>query len=242
LAEILTYHVLAGEYDAAAVVGRAGDPSPATVQGQNLWVSVEDGRVFINAGTKTVAEVILTDILATNGVIHGIDYVLFPLDIVDTAIAAGFDVLVAALVATETDEYCAHHVDPPCPAKLVTALRGDGPFTVFAPTDEAFAKLLADLGITAEELLANPDLAKILLYHVLAGEYDSADVVGWDGGNTPATLQGGTISVDVVNDVVVLNEHTPYPANVLAVDIFATNGVIHVIDGVLIPQLAAHSG
>ena len=227
--------MLAGEYDAADVVGWADTASPATVQGQNLWVSVVVGRVFINAGTDSVAEVILTDILTTNGIIHAIDYVLLPLDIVDTAIAAGFDTLVAALAATESDTYCAAHVDLPCPAKLVTALRGDGPFTVFAPTDEAFDELLADLGITAGELLENPNLANILAYHVLAGEYDAADVVGWDGGTTPATLEGSTISVDVVDSTVVLNKETDYPADIQVVDIFATNGVIHAIDGVLIP-------
>ena len=106
--------MLAGEYDAADVVGWAGAPSPATLQGQNLWVSVVDGRVFINAGTDSVAEVILTDIQTTNGIIHAIDAVLLPLDIVDTAIAAGFDTLVAALSATEGT------------SNLVTALRGDG--------------------------------------------------------------------------------------------------------------------
>jgi uncharacterized surface protein with fasciclin (FAS1) repeats len=254
LVEILTYHVLAGEYDAADVVGWAGAPSPATVQGQNLWVSVVDGRVFINAGTDSVAEVILTDILTTNGIIHVIDAVLLPLDIVDTAIAAGFDVLVAALIATESDAYCAAHVDSQCPAKLVTALRGDGPFTVFAPTDEAFAELFDDLGITRDEFLADPggveiltyseqsDLVKILTYHVLAGEYDAADVVGWDGGTTPPTLEGSTISVDVGDSTVVLDKDTNYPADIVAVDVFATNGVIHVIDGVLIPTPAAHAG
>jgi len=249
LVEVPTYHVLAGEYDAADVVGWADGPSPATVQGQNLWVSVEGDRVFINAGTDSVAEVILTDILTTNGIIHAIDAVLLPLDIVDTAIAAGFDTLVAALAATEGE--CAHHVDSQCPANLVTALRGDGPFTVFAPTDEAFDELFDDLGITGDELLDDPDgveiltypeqsdLVRVLTYHVLAGEYDAADVVGWDGGTTPATLEGSMISVDVANSTVVLDKDTDHPADIVVADIFATNGIIHAIDGVLIPRPAA---
>jgi uncharacterized surface protein with fasciclin (FAS1) repeats len=83
---------------------------------------------------------------------------------------------------------------------------------------------------------------KVLTYHVLAGEYDAAAVVGWDGGTTPATLEGSEISVDVVNSTVVLNKDTDFPADIVVVDIFATNGIIHVIDGVLIPPPAALAG
>jgi uncharacterized surface protein with fasciclin (FAS1) repeats len=87
-----------------------------------------------------------------------------------------------------------------------------------------------------------PDLVKVLTYHVLAGEYDAAAVVGWDGGTTPATLEGSTISVDVVQGTVVLDKDTDHPADIVVVDVFATNGVIHVIDGVLIPTPAALAG
>ena len=223
LTQILTYHVLAGEYDAADVVGWAGAPSPATLQGQNLWVSVVDGRVFINAGTDSVAEVILTDIQTTNGIIHAIDAVLLPLDIVDTAIAAGFDTLVAALSATEGT------------SNLVTALQGPGPFTVFAPTDDAFGKLPAG---TIDTLLADPggQLTQILTYHVIAKDpaLDAAAVIALDGKETPKTLQGSTISVDVVDGKVVLNRRHNNATVVLA-DVIATNGIIHAIDMVLTP-------
>jgi len=136
----------------------------------------------------------------------------------------------------------------------VTALRGDGPFTVFAPTDEAFAELFDDLGITGDEFLGDPegveiltypeqsDLVRVLTYHVLAGEYGAADVVGWDGGTTPATLEGSMISVDVVNGTVVLDKDTDHPADIVVVDVLATNGIIHAIDGVLIPRPAALAG
>jgi uncharacterized surface protein with fasciclin (FAS1) repeats len=223
LTQILTYHVLAGEYDATDAVGWAGAPSPATLQGQNLWVSVVDGRVFINAGTDSVAEVILTDIQTTNGIIHAIDAVLLPLDIVDTAIAAGFDTLVAALSATEGT------------SNLVTALRGDGPFTVFAPTDDAFGKLPAG---TIDTLLADPggQLTDILTYHVIAEDpaLDAAAVIVLDGKETPKTLEGSTISVDVVGGEVVLNQATNN-ATVVLPDVIATNGIIHAIDMVLTP-------
>jgi uncharacterized surface protein with fasciclin (FAS1) repeats len=131
-------------------------------------------------------------------------------DIVDTAVAAGsFKTLAAALTAGD----------------LIQTLKGKGPFTVFAPTDEAFAKLPAG---TLEALKADRNaLRNILLYHVVAGEVTAAQVVGL---SSATTLQGGTISIQV-NGGVVLNGTT----NVIATDVFATNGVIHVIDSVLLP-------
>jgi uncharacterized surface protein with fasciclin (FAS1) repeats len=132
-------------------------------------------------------------------------------DIVDTAIAAGdFSTLVAAVQAAGLEE----------------TLRGDGPFTVFAPTDAAFAALPAG---TLESLLADPEaLADILLYHVVAGEVLAADVVGL----TSATAANGdTIEIEVVDGTVVLNGSS----NVVATDVMASNGVIHVIDAVILP-------
>jgi uncharacterized surface protein with fasciclin (FAS1) repeats len=242
LTDILTYHVASGAVPASEVVKLS---SVETLNGQDIWISVVDGKVILNPGTPSEAEVIITDVYASNGVIHVIDAVLLPLDIVDTAIAAGFDTLVAALAATEGQ--CAHHVDSQCPANLLTALRGEGPFTVFAPTDEAFAKLFDDLGITGDELLGDPDgveiltypeqsdLVEILTYHVLAGEYDAADVVGWAGGPSPATVQGQNLWVSVVDGRVFINAGTDSVAEVILTDILTTNGIIHVIDAVLLP-------
>ena len=137
------------------------------------------------------------------------------MDIVETATAAGdFTTLVAAVEA----------------AGLVETLQGDGPYTVFAPTDEAFATALDDLGLTAEELLADTEtLTSILTYHVVEGEVPAADVVTLDGQEVP-TVNGASILVGVDGDTVTVND-----ATVTATDIFATNGVIHVIDGVLLP-------
>ena len=131
-------------------------------------------------------------------------------DIVDTAISAGtFETLVAAVKA----------------AGLVDTLKGDGPFTVFAPNDEAFAKLPEG---TVESLLENPEkLAAILTYHVVAGKNVASDVVAKD---KLATVQGQSLTVDTTNGVTVGG------AKVIATDIEASNGVIHVIDTVLIPQ------
>jgi transforming growth factor-beta-induced protein len=135
-------------------------------------------------------------------------------DIVDTAVASGeFPTLVAALQA----------------ADLVDTLKGEGPFTVFAPTEEAFADALEALGVTAEELLANPDLASILTYHVVPGNVPAADVVGLDGQEVE-TVNGATVTIGVDGETVTVND-----ATVVTTDIMASNGVIHVIDTVLLP-------
>ena len=135
--------------------------------------------------------------------------------IVDVAIENGsFTTLVAAIEA----------------AGLVDTLSGDGPFTVFAPTDDAFAAALDALGLTAEELLADTEtLSSILTYHVVADEVPSSVVVTLDG-QSVATVNGAEVTVAVDGDTVMVNE-----ATVTAVDVAASNGVIHVIDTVLLP-------
>jgi len=133
-------------------------------------------------------------------------------DIIDTAVAAGsFKTLAAALTA----------------ANLVGTLKGAGPFTVFAPTDDAFAKLPAG---TVESLLNDiPKLTAILTYHVIAGQVMAADVMTMDG-QAAATVNGATLAIST-KDGVKLNDTT----NVVTTDIACTNGVIHVIDSVLLP-------
>jgi transforming growth factor-beta-induced protein len=136
------------------------------------------------------------------------------LDIVDTAVADGrFTTLAAALGA----------------AGLVDTLKGEGPFTVFAPTDEAFAQLPAG---TVEALLEDiPQLTDILLYHVVPGKVMAADVVGLDGQEAGTALEGQSIAISIVDGKVFLNE----TVEVIITDIETTNGVIHVIDAVLLP-------
>jgi uncharacterized surface protein with fasciclin (FAS1) repeats len=135
-------------------------------------------------------------------------------DIVETAIAAGsFETLVAAVQA----------------AGLVETLQGDGPFTVFAPTDEAFAKLPAG---TVEGLLNDiPTLTNILLYHVVPGKVMAAQVTD---GLTVATVQGSDVTFTVADGAVKIND-----ANITATDIETSNGVIHVIDSVILPPTDA---
>lgn len=135
-------------------------------------------------------------------------------DIVDTAIAAGnFKTLVAAVKA----------------AGLVETLKSTGPFTLFAPTDEAFAKLPAG---TVEALLKNPEKLKgILTYHVVSGKVMAADVVKM---KTAKTVQGGSVMIRTKNGKVMVDQ-----ANVVKTDIVTDNGVIHVIDTVMMPKARA---
>ncbi len=139
-------------------------------------------------------------------------------DIVDTAAGAGsFTTLTAAIQA----------------AGLEDTLRGDGPFTVFAPTDEAF-EALPDGAL--DELLAEPegDLSQILQYHVVAGEVFAADVLEMDGA-TVDTVQGGTFTIEIDGDQVILVDTAGNRVTVTDTDIEASNGVIHVVDTVLSP-------
>jgi uncharacterized surface protein with fasciclin (FAS1) repeats len=120
-------------------------------------------------------------------------------------------------------------------AGLVETLEGTGPFTVFAPTNAAFEQALIDLGITVDELLASPDLGAILTYHVVAGKLMAADVVAAinAGGGTAVvdTVNGESITVELIGGDVVING----TATVIQTDLEADNGVVHVIDAVLLP-------
>lgn len=207
LTDILLYHVVSGEVLAEDVVALA---EAETLLGENVAIKVEDGMVYIND-----AQVIITDIVASNGVIHVIDTVLLPPaeslgTVVDIAIADGrFETLVAAVTA----------------AGLAETLSGEGPFTVFAPTDDAFAKLPEG---TVEALLNDiPALTDILLYHVVDGKVLAEDVVAL---REAQTLSGKYVDIRVEEGMVYLND-----AQVVITDIMADNGVIHVIDTVLLP-------
>lgn len=170
-------------------------------------------------GKKLLAGGVLAAVLAVAGAINSthaaVNEPLKPADIVDTAVGAGqFKTLAAALEA----------------AGLIDALKGAGPFTVFAPTDEAFAKLPAG---TLESLLRPENrekLKSILLYHVVSGNVPASKVVKMNG-HSVKTLQGSSITVSTKHGVRVDD------AKVTQTDIEASNGVIHVIDTVLMPKM-----
>lgn len=209
LVSVLTYHVVPGKVLAADVVKIT---AAGTVNGQRVDVAVKDGGVKIDAAT-----VVKTDIACSNGVIHVIDSVLMPStdNIPATADKAGvFKTLLAAAGA----------------AGLVDALSGEGPLTVFAPTDEAFAKLPKG---TVETLLKPENkgkLADILKLHVVSGRVFSTDLIK---AKEAKSLQGGLLKLAIVDGKAKVNG-----AGLVTTDVDASNGVIHIIDTVILPAAA----
>jgi uncharacterized surface protein with fasciclin (FAS1) repeats len=210
LAQILLYHVVAGQALSASL---SDGQTITTLQGEDITVTIGMNGVMINGATVVVA-----DITATNGVVHVIDAVLLPpapqptTTVVDVIVNSDVhNTLEAAVVA----------------AGLVETLSGTGPFTVFAPTDAAFAALPAG---TVETLLADPTgtLTQILLYHVVGAQALSTDLTN---GQTVVTLQGQSVTVTINAEGVFINN-----VQVTVADIVTDNGVIHVIDAVLLPE------
>jgi uncharacterized surface protein with fasciclin (FAS1) repeats len=221
LIDIVSFHAYDGELRAADVIALGGTAA-TMLNDKDLRIDVIDGSVILSFEGNREALVIETDILATNGVIHVIDAVLDPddatEDIVDTAVANGnFTTLVTAVTA----------------ADLVDTLKGDGPLTVFAPTDAAFDALPEG---TLEALLADiPTLTNILRYHVYNGSVLAADAIALDGMDV-GMLNGADMSVDVDVADVVLNLGGNRPATVTITNVLCSNGTIHVIDAVLDPD------
>lgn len=207
LQAILKYHVVAGKLMAKDVMNLSG---AETLNGQRLDFKSQGSNVMIDT-----AKVVKADVKASNGLIHVIDTVVLPSskNIVETAqSAATFNTLLTA--AKE--------------AGLADALANGGPFTVFAPTDEAFAKL----GQSTIQSLLQPEnrdkLASILKYHVVSGRVYSNQAL--EAGKAK-TLQGQSIQVAASGGQARVNN-----ARILTTDLDATNGVIHVIDTVILPE------
>ena len=209
LGEILQYHAVAG----AAMSGDLTDGQEIeTLLGENVTVTINAEGVFVNDAQVTAA-----DIEAGNGVVHVIDAVLLPPapetnTVVDVIVNSEDHTLLEAAVIE---------------AGLVGVLSAEGPFTVFAPTDSAITVLVAALEITAEDLLALPNLGEILKYHVVAGAAMSSDLTD---GQEIETLLGSNVTVTINAEGVFIND-----AQVTVADIEADNGVVHVIDAVLLP-------
>jgi uncharacterized surface protein with fasciclin (FAS1) repeats len=216
LTAVLTYHVLSAKVDSTAVAGQLGLPV-ATVQGGILKVERQGSTLQITDGRNRTSTVTATDTLASNGVIHTINRVILPADknIVQTAQSlSDFSILVEAVVA----------------ANLAATLSGSGPFTVFAPTNAAFAALLTELNLSKEALLADTALlTRVLTYHVLPSRVLKAQV---PVGAAITTVEGGTFTV---NSNLAITDQRNRPSQIGATDVFTSNGVIHVIDRVLLP-------
>ncbi len=208
LTGILLYHVVGSKVLSSALSNGMKAP---TVYGDELTVSISGAGIFINDAMVTIA-----DIETRNGIVHVIDAVLIPeaprpatvVDIITGS--ADHQTLAAAVTA----------------AGLVETLQGEGPFTVFAPTDAAFAALPEG---TVAALLDDPsgDLTDILLYHVVAAKAMSGDL---SDGQEIATVFGDNITVTINNGGVFIND-----SQVTVADLEAENGVVHVIDAVLLP-------
>lgn len=213
LTPILLYHVVSGNVTSADLsTGYVETLNSLGPDGTNvaLQVDVTSGVVLNNSVNVTSA-----DIAATNGYVHVIDKVLVPPTVVDLAINnSDFSILVDAVVK----------------ADLATTLSGDGPFTVFAPTNAAFEALFTELGVSGIDDLTASDLTPILLYHVVSGNVRSTDLSS--GG--VQTLQGVEIDFDLTSGVTIDGLNS-VGTNVVLVDIQGSNGVVHVIDKVLLP-------
>lgn len=209
LTNILTYHAVAGT---ALSSDLSNGQMIMTIQGQDVTVTIDNGNVFINNAQVTVA-----DIIATNGVVHVIDAVLLPEQTVSNGTVVDIIVNSPEHTTLETAVLA---------AGLAGTLSGTGPFTVFAPTDAAFAAVPTS---TLNALLADPNglLTDVLLHHVVGAAAFSSDLSNGQvvptlfGDNVVVTITGGNVSID--------------NANVITADIEATNGVVHVIDAVLVP-------
>lgn len=215
LTAVLTYHVLGSKIEESGIaLGKA----ITTVQKGVFKVEKPGGVLTITDGRNRTSKIITTNVQASNGVVHIIDKVILPANknIVETAQSApaSFSILVEAVIA----------------ANLQGTLASTGPFTVFAPTNDAFAAALTELGVTKAALFANVELLKkVLTYHVVSGRVLKADIPP-----TPITsFQGETFSI---SSAFALTDQRGRVANITATDVFASNGVIHVINKVILPK------
>ena len=221
LTAVLKYHVLGSKVVLADVpVGKA----ITSLQGGVFKIEV-DGGPAITDGRNRKSNITQTDIRASNGVIHVIDKVILPANktIVETAQSiSDFSILVEAVVA----------------AGLVGTLNSAGPFTVFAPTNAAFAAALTELKLTKAELLASPLLGDILKYHVVAGRVLKAEVP--IGADIPTVL--GATETLRISATLAITDEARRSSNITATDVFTSNGVIHVLNKVILPSAFATAG
>lgn len=215
LTAVLTYHVVPGKVERRQIpLGKA----ITTVQGGIFKIDTVGTGLTITDGRNRKPTILVTDIQASNGVVHVVDRVLLPADknIVQTAQSLPqLSILVEAVLA----------------ANLQGTLSGAGPFTVFAPTNDAFAALLAELNISKAALLANTALlTQVLTYHVVPGRVLLADV---PIGANIATVQGNTLRI---NADLTITDQRGRITKIALTDVLTTNGVVHVIDRVILPR------
>ena len=210
LKPILLNHVISGNVKSADIATGYALTVNNSGPGQNFV------KVFINKSSTVMVDgstVTTADVMTSNGTIHVIDKVILPSSVVGHAINnPDFSILVEAVVK----------------AGLVNALSSEGPFTVFAPTNQAFTNLFNTLGVSGIADLTADQLTPILLYHVVSGNVVASQVTS---GNVPTLKEGSSISIEASGMGVKINGNS----SVIATDVQGTNGVIHAIDAVLLP-------
>ncbi|WP_081659294.1 fasciclin domain-containing protein [Pedobacter glucosidilyticus] len=217
LVSILTYHVVGSGITSSAIPTAANTPVE-TLAETDVFVTKDQRGVFVNG-----AQVVQADVQASNGIIHVINKVLMPAvgNIVQAAQGnANLSYLVAAVLRASEGT-----------TNVAEALSAAGPLTVFAPTNQAFIN--ANFATVAAIQQADPaTLTSILTYHVVQGRVLSTDLTE---GATPATLNGGRVTITLSGGAKVKGVGNATPSNITAADIITTNGVVHVIDQVLLP-------
>lgn len=237
LTEVLTYHLVAGKYDSKKLMKLieqgGGSAILKTVSGNILTVSMNDTNTGITLTDARGATSIVTiaDVYQSNGVIHVVDTVLSPsfphIDIVDNA--AHFAELTMQVEALKA-------------AGLFATLKGEGPFTIFSPTNDAYRKLPIEM----RDSLLKPEnkdrLAMILNYHVVVGKYDSKKLrilIKQGGGSAKLKTVSGRnliIKINHMNNGIILVDERKNTANVTSVDNYQSNGILYIIDTVLMPS------
>lgn len=210
--DVLLYHVVAGTTRSSAL------------EAQQTVDAAASGQLFITSGSEGVqvngsngATVSTADVEASNGVVHIINKVLIP------------DVYLNIVEIVQKRYFLSGLVDAVVNADLVTTLTGDGPFTLFAPTNDAFTAIQDTV-----DGLSGTQLTSVLTYHVIGATALSTDL---SAGPSPATVQGETITIAIDGSTVTLGSPgATTDATVTTVDLQGTNGVVHVIDQVLIPN------
>lgn len=218
LTNTLLNHVINAEKKAADLsTGYLKTLATYSSNNLSLYVNTASG-VILNGGAKVVT----ADVEASNGVIHVVDAVIAIPTVVTFAVSnPDFSILVSALTR------------PDLSTNYATVLSGTGPFTVFAPTNAAFTALLAELGATSLDDIDAPTLEKVLTYHVVSGNVVASSLTE---GQVVTTLQSGTFTVGLTGGPKITDFNNRV-SNIVATDVQAGNGVVHVIDKVLLPQL-----
>src|SRR6056297_626415 len=215
LQEVLLYHTIPGATIASGDL--QAQQNPASTTDEALYITV-DGDVVVN-GNSTV---VTADVASNNGIIHAVDTVLMPNAFVDVPAIAQKNYDLSTLVGLLVDN------------NLVGTLQGTGPFTVFAPTDAAF-EAISDVVST----LTPEQIVEVLTYHVLEANVESSDIVP---PQTVTMLNGQDITINVTEGVVNITDAEGGTAEVVLADQVGTNGVVHIIDAVLIPTLDGGNG